>query len=473
MVEQAHQALGAILTRWTTGGAAAPAAPEAWRGAIADSGAGAELALLALSGHLLGAMATAEPPAELATLPDLPPLPLPTLPDGLRPLARRVVLAARDSDQRGALLELIEARGWTLHPGDWMPLAGDESVPEVYTAWRDWAALAGGGEAAPSAGERLTEESWNDFGPAGRAAALARLRRSDPGAARTLLESRIGGEPAESRLRLVQSLSDGLCEDDVPLLESLLADRAPKVKAVAASLLARLGRRGAADEDAAELAAFFSIRSKGLLRRTRALEPNPTKTPAQAHRRDELLTRVDYPSFAAALELAPDELFGLWTWDSDYRVDCGFIAMIAASAPDPIAAAALEALGRSGSGDPQRLMPLLPRLSPAQRTAAAESLLGSRGASFQSAVSFGGGRCGHPDPLRTQAGAVLLDWVGRDEGGRNAALAGELHALGLVASRQGAGRAMEMLGKAGVIGSDPRLDMLRLNAALEDRGVSG
>lgn len=469
MVEAAHEALGPVLTRWTTGGAAAPAAPKAWRATIADSGAGPELGLLALAGHLLGTMSMTEPPAELTTLPDLPALPLPTLPDALRPLSRRLVLATRDADQRGAMLELLAARGWTMHPGDWMPLAGDEATPEAYAAWRDWAALADGTEAATRTGEALTGESWDDFGPAGRAAAFARLRRADPGAARILLESRIGSEPAESRLRLVQIVSDGLCDDDRPLLETLLADRAPKVKALATSLLARLGRGGGAADDAAELAAFFAIENRGLLRRTRILAPRTLKTTAQTNRRHELLLSIDYPSFAGALGLAPEELVRLWSWDADVRADSGFAAMIAGSASDEIVAATLETLG--GSADLQRLMPLLPRLSPAQRAAAARNLLGSRGATFVTAVAIGGGRCGSADPLRTSAGAALLDAIGRDEGGKNTAVLAELNALGLAASREGAGRAIEMLGKAGLIRSDPRLDMLRLNAALEDRGV--
>jgi hypothetical protein len=202
------------------------------------------------------------------------------------------------------------------------------------------------------------------------------------------------------------------------------------------------------------------------------LVPNPLKTPAQLNLRHALLTTVDFPSFAAALEVAPDELVELWSWDSDARADAGFAAMIAGSASDRVVAAMLEKLGESGGGL-DRLIPLLPRLSPEQRASAAASLLGARGASFQAAVAVGGGRCAIADPLRTAAGAALLDSIGRDEGGRNAALSGELHALGLVASRQGAERAIETLGKAGLIRSDPRLDMLRLNAALEDRGVGG
>jgi hypothetical protein len=49
--------------------------------------------------------------------------------------------------------------------------------------------------------------------------------------------------------------------------------------------------------------------------------------------------------------------------------------------------------------------------------------------------------------------------------------AAELHALGLIASREGARRSLERLTGAGLVQGDPRLDMLRLNAALDDKGA--
>jgi hypothetical protein len=52
---------------------------------------------------------------------------------------------------------------------------------------------------------------------------------------------------------------------------------------------------------------------------------------------------------------------------------------------------------------------------------------------------------------------------------KGAGITGELQDLGLLASRSAALQAFEALAAAGVIASDPRLDMLTLNAALEDR----
>ena len=57
------------------------------------------------------------------------------------------------------------------------------------------------------------------------------------------------------------SCGDGLSDADSPFLEGIAAnDRAPKVKAFAASLLARLGHGAAVGEDIAELPAFSRCR---------------------------------------------------------------------------------------------------------------------------------------------------------------------------------------------------------------------
>ena len=47
----------------------------------------------------------------------------------------------------------------------------------------------------------------------------------------------------------------------------------------------------------------------------------------------------------------------------------------------------------------------------------------------------------------------------------------ELFALGLLASRAAARQVLERLNGAGLLQGDPRLDMLRLNAALDDNGA--
>ena len=79
MAEAIYDAMGSVLTRWTMGSAAAPAAPV-WSAELGAEPAEAELRLLALSGQFLGVAVTAEPPPELRVLPDVPALALPTVP---------------------------------------------------------------------------------------------------------------------------------------------------------------------------------------------------------------------------------------------------------------------------------------------------------------------------------------------------------------------------------------------------------
>src|SRR5262249_14908713 len=95
---------------------------------------------------------------------------------------------------------------------------------------------------------------------------------------------------------------------------------------------------------------------------------------------------------------------------------------------------------------------------------AALQILRATGGSFAQALTIAGGDGGIDEPMDTAAGAALRVAIKAD-----AIKPDELVALGLLTSRAAARRALEQLAAAGLIWSDPRLDMLRLNAALEDR----
>lgn len=473
MADTIHDALGAVLTRWTMGAAAAPVA-TVWRSELGDEPGEAELRLLALSGQFLGIAVTAEPPAGLRLLPDVPALALPPLPDPLRPTARRILQSMKETQQRGDLLRFLAARGWTMHPADWMPAASDEDAPDIYAPWRDWA------EAAQSptqlrrrGGDMLAAENWDDFWPAERQAALAELRHHDPAAARALIETRFAGEGAERRLRLIGLLATGLSDADLDLLDSVAAtDRAPKVKALAASLRARLGHGSAVDEDAVELAGYFEIRAKGLLRRTRVVVALPLKTPAQHQRRRALFAGVDIAGFASALQLSPDDLAAMWIWYEDHHADAGLAEMAARSASDTLIAALCARLEDIGPLAMTTLNALLPRLDRTQRADFARRLL-RRGLPYRAALDVAGGDCGLDGAIDMPAGNAVIVATGNADKTRPAELAVELNALGLLASRTAAAQAMERLGRAGMLGADPRLDMIRLNAALENNGATG
>jgi hypothetical protein len=469
MAEAIYDAMGSVLTRWTMGSAAAPAAPI-WSAELGTEPAEAELRLLALSGQFLGVAVTAEPPPELRVLPDIPALGLPTVPEALRPLVRRILAALKEAQRKTELLDFLAARGWTTHPAEWMPTANDEDAPDVYAPWRDWAGIAASNSVVRrQAGDRLTADNWEDFWPAARKVALTELRRHDPEAARTVLEAKLGNENADVRLPLLSLLATGLSEADAPFLEGLAAnDRAPKVKALAASLLARLGKGPLVGEDIGELAGFFSVKMKGLLRRSRVIQFENVKTPAQAHRRAALLESADIASLARALTLTPQELVDAWSWDVDRHADAALVSLVARTGTDSLVAQTAEAVSQCDASI--YLATLTPRLASGQRSELAERVMRTRGFSFDVAKTIAGGRARLENPLTAPAGAALLAALRRDDAKPSDELT-ELFALGLITSRAAARQALDRLTSAGLLQGDPRLDMLRLNAALDDNGV--
>ncbi|WP_311972230.1 DUF5691 domain-containing protein [Bradyrhizobium campsiandrae] len=412
---------------------------------------------------------TAEAPSALRVLPDIPMLALPTVSEPLRPLLRRILAASKDAAPRKELVHFLAARGWTTHPADWMPDANDEDAPDVYAAWRDWSAFAvAGAVTRRRTGDQLTAENWEDFWPAARKAALIGLRRRDPSAARALLEAKLGNENAEARLRLVSLLSERLSGDDVAFLEGLVAnDRAPKIKALATSMLARLGHGPAAGEDIAELAGFFAVKTKGLLRRSRVIDFQTPKTPAQWQRRKTLLDGTDLTSFAGALGLAPQDLIAAWDWNVDPAADAGLVGLIVETGTDAQLAQAANIVSEHDATG--LIVALAPRLANAERARFAAAALRARGIGFEMAQMIAGVAGRLDDPLSTPAGVKLLAEIRRDDAKPSDHIA-EFRALGLLASRTAAQQTLQRLTAAGLLLGDPRLDMLRLNAALDDQG---
>lgn len=468
MTETIFNALEPVLTRWTMGGGAAPVAPAAWRADLGTEAGEAELRLLALSGQFLGVLVTAEPQGELQILPDVPALAMPALPENLRPLARRI-LQVLGAARRQELLASLALRGWTLHPGDWMPAASDDDIPDVYAPWRDWAAAGAVARRAPE--EALTAANWDDYWPAARNVALTALRRRDPAAATALIAVRLGAENADVRLRLLGLLATGLSDSDRTFLESLAADRAPKVKALAASLLARLGHGVAVGEEATELAGFFELQVKGLLRRTRILAARAVKTPAQRGRRLGLFDSVDLGAFAQAAGVAPEDLIARWPWGEEQDLDRALIAMAARSGSDEVIAALCAVLEVATVINVPVLLALLPRLDTVRRRQFAERILHASGGSFQTALAITGGTCLIDGAIDSVAGKALIAALAAEDAVKRPDIIAALQALGLLATGAAARAALDRLAAAGLLAADPRLDILRLNAALDDRGT--
>ena len=232
-------------------------------------------------------------------------------------------------------------------------------------------------------------------------------------------------------------------------------------------MLARLGHGAAADEDIAELAGFFSVKTKGLLRRSRAIEIERPKTPAQWQRRKALLDGTDLTSFAGALGLAPQDLIAAWDWnvrpggrrgtDQVDRGDRHRCAACAGRRNRQRARCDRPHRGARPAACPRRAGEVR-----SERLARARHGLrdgaGDRGSSRAAGRSIvGAGR------------AKLLAGLRREDANPSDHSAA-FYALGLLVSRMAAQQTLQRLTGAGLLQGDPRLDMLRLNAALDDNG---
>jgi hypothetical protein len=266
-------------------------------------------------------------------------------------------------------------------------------------------------------------------------------------------------------------LAAGLSAADAPVFEALANDRAPRVKIRAAALLARLGQGDAGSEDAAELAGFFTVKIKGWLRKSLEIAAQDLKTPTQRNRRAALMDSLTFGAFSQALNLTPEELIEAWPWGGDVQVDHALAAMIERSAADAMVMFAAESMAAQATINLHGLSPLLPRLPADWRRRLALKVLAASDGAFIQALAITGGDGEIEGVIATSAGQVLLSELADRSDGKRTDHAIELLALGLLASQAAAVQALEKLAAAGLIASDPRLDMLQLNAALDSKGT--
>ncbi|MBV1830394.1 hypothetical protein HNW77_06770 [Komagataeibacter sp. AV436] len=472
MVEPVYDMMAPVLARWAMGAPAAPVA-TAWQPVLGQDPAVAERRLLALSGQFLDTMVEAAVPASLRAFPPIPQVALPPAPEVLTPMIRRVL--GQLKDERGlGLVHLLARRGYSLNPADWMPAPHDD-VPALYAPWQDWAAAIAAGQETlrPTPDAPLSAENWHDFGPATRLAAFARLRHSDPAGACALFENRRRHLTADERLSLLDVLGADAGPEDVPLLRDIAStDRARKPKELATLLLARQ-ETGTCDRAMAEeLTGFFTIEPAGAAGGQQAIKAMPLKTQAQKNTRWRLLYLVPVLDFAAALDLAPTDLSRLWPWNVDERLDMDFINMAAKSGPDAMLPGLLQAILANGPPYRRDYDALAERLPVAARAQLARAPLAAEGRlAFFSALGLLAGRGELDDVVNTPAFRAVLAARTAENGLSAPNLATELLALGLLATPRAARQAMAALEQAGYLAADSRLDMLRLNIALEKTGA--
>lgn len=158
--------------------------------------------------------------------------------------------------------------------------------------------------------ELVDESNWTKATTSRRVAYLEQRRRDNADAARGLLESTWPQEDAEARFRLLQVFQTALSAADQPFLSTLEKDRAPRVRALAAKFLARLG---AGSTNPALGACLERIKQgqSGLLRKRMTLQLElPANVKEQAASRWILQTfpEVSLAELAGAFKITEKEL---------------------------------------------------------------------------------------------------------------------------------------------------------------------
>jgi hypothetical protein len=349
-----------------------------------------------------------------------------------------------------------------------MPAASDLDAPRPYAPWVDWQVKSGA--KAERLLDALRADNWDDFYPAARRIALADIRRSDPAAARTLLEAKAAGETAEARLPLIELLRVNLSDADAPYLSSLSADRSGKVKQLAARLLARIGRSeaaGDADAEAAELADFIEQGKTGLLRRRTIYTPRATKSHTQIQRRSALFEACQLIDLARKLGTSEAELIAGWQFGGKDGVDSEFAKMVVASGSDAAVAQLAERL--IAAADANSVLFLLPRLDASGKRGFVRTVLagGARSLNLLNAAEeIDAGMLGRDDLMATQSYKDIRAAIaGRTDGNRTG-VGVDFDALGFLATADAAEAIIADLTAAGLASADPSLALLRLNAAL-------
>ncbi len=471
--------LAQLRGAWMAGRSALEHCPAEWRDAIALGRAGstsadsdAECALAALAGHATMVLFRPVPAAPLAPRPLLPVLALPTIPESVRPRLRRVLAALKGATSlERSLFDFVTARGFTLHPADWMPSPRDDEAPDVYAPWLDWVR----GEAEPAPSSVLDLDTYDRWPFARRRAALLALREEDPGAARALIAAKASSEPAERRLGLVAILETRLSEDDGEVLEALAKDRSDRVQTLARAYLARLGRETGTDALATELAAMVDIGKVGLLRRRRRLEIKTLKTAAQNTRRRELFKLVSFTKLARALGFSGDQLLEAAPVGAADGIDA-LVQMVATTGSRDAARRLLDLILEDASLPLAHARPLAPRLTAQERRSLLAPIIKRDADLFGTSLALMGPMLGEAPLaalLASPGFAALKSAIEAartgDEAQRAATSARADSALRRVALLITASAATELIARLRGLGfspADPKLDALHLNAAL-------
>ncbi|RWG91138.1 DUF5691 domain-containing protein [Mesorhizobium sp.] len=478
MNELEQAGLARLRDGWVSGGAAFELAPAEWKDvAAAASPDEQERRLLAIAAQALDVGLRPAAPKTLKRRPPLPVLALPVLPERLRPLLRAALKYATDARLKTRVATLVASRGFVLHPMDWMPAPSYQESPEVYAPWVDWQAGAEGEKQFRR--EHLTAETWDDFYPAARRAALVDLRRTMPALARTLIETKGASESAEVRLALIELLRFGLGADDVPFLKSLSADRSGKVREMAGRLLARLGEHGnpadgGSEDPTAELAAFIEEGKAGFIRRRTTYAPVKLKSPAQQARRTDLFASCYFGDLVARFGKTEADFIGAWQFGVDDNADLFLVRMVSVSGGDAAVACLADLLVAAGGKLALLVLQLMLRLDSGRKRVLISQILNDAQnlAALNLIEGAEAGWLEWGDLAKGKALSALRSAFSGDNDVMKRSAEQHLETMGFLATPLTAEKLIGEVVAAGLPPASPSLGLLRLNAALAGNPTS-
>jgi hypothetical protein len=237
----------------------------------------------------------------------LPKLNLPPMNEAAR-AAFRAVIDCEKPPANSSLsdhLALAEARGYSAHPGDWMPhidLPGQHL--QLYQPWVEWLSEHGFTQFHEYA-NNLTDKNWDRWKPGPRLRAFERLVLHDQDAAFELLKTMAPSQSASTRLSLLGQIGagasfSGVYPRQVPLIRYFLEDRSAKVRDAAEAKLTKMNGLETEEAHAAELAKHLIVTENNV---TYKVPPEPHTFPFWIN-----WHCTTFDDLAGALGLAPEEL---------------------------------------------------------------------------------------------------------------------------------------------------------------------
>ena len=411
-------------------------------------------------------------------------LPRLTLPVIAQPHRTRFVSCLNLLEKQGVsisfLLNLLTERGVSVHPADWLPNKAEE-LPSEYFPWLFWSANYTQDQGSTRL-TGLTSTNWTEFLPTHRLVILRKMRSEDPAQALALIQQCISNETAQQRLKIINILAINLSENDKSYLESLLNERSQKVALLAKHLLSRIGPNHALKDSkeqiqqAAELADWYEVKTVGLLRKSKVIQPKSLKSKKQQSLRSEWLEHISLTALAQALDIDLQTLITGWQFNKNRQFDNhAFISNAAQSLPNEMIYGLLNSLLECLPECFELIFYILPRLSKELRIKVMMTLLSHKKSEFHfyNCLNFIERPCTHIEWQQlknTQAWLVLLADI-REQLKDNSYLESqhsirEISALGLMVDEHCAQQILNSLLELGVMTTDPLLDVLKLNIQL-------